>query len=128
MIPVHVEVNLDQQQACVYEIGATDRVALSCMVVSTGKTGYETKRGTYKVDFITKYPKFVHPRTNVVTPGVLGKYLIAIGKSPYFKDTYVALHGYKDLKPFSSHGCIRISNKDIEHLVENYLFNAITVK
>src|SRR5579883_547062 len=121
---VRLEIHLSRRQVVMYR----GDVPVKSYAIAIGRPGWETPVGKYEVRQMIKNPTWVHPlEKGVVIPGgdpenPLGRYWIGFwtdGKN------WIGFHGTptpRSVGRASSHGCIRMYNKDVEEL-----FKAVTI-
>lgn len=119
-LPLRLEIKLSQRRVTVYR-GSTP---IKSYAIAVGRPGWETPKGTYKVQQMFRNPTWIHPlKKGVVIPGgdpenPLGRYWIGFwtdGKN------WIGFHGTPNpgsVGRAASHGCIRMYNKDIEDLFQ----------
>lgn len=116
-LPVRLEIQLKQRRVTLYQ-GETK---VKSYPIAVGRPGWETPKGSYKVQQRIEKPTWIHPLTGEVVKGgdpenPLGKYWLGFwtdGKN------WIGFHGTptpKSVGTAASHGCIRMYNKDISEL------------
>ncbi|MBW4538113.1 MAG: L,D-transpeptidase [Myxacorys chilensis ATA2-1-KO14] len=116
-LPIRLEIQLKQRRVTLYQ-GETK---VKSYPIAVGRPGWETPKGSYKVQQRIEKPTWVHPLTGEVVKGgdpenPLGKYWLGFwtdGKN------WIGFHGTptpKSVGTAASHGCIRMYNKDISEL------------
>ncbi|MDX2240158.1 MAG: L,D-transpeptidase [Leptolyngbyaceae cyanobacterium bins.302] len=118
--PLRLEIKLSRRRVTIYR-GST---AVKSYAIAVGKPGWETPKGTYKVQQMFRNPAWIHPlKKGITIPGgdpenPLGRYWIGFwtdGKN------WIGFHGTPNpgsVGSAASHGCIRMYNKDIEELFQ----------
>lgn len=102
--PYHIKVSLSAQQVTVLD--KNNRV-VKCFLCSTGLTGYDTPKGTYKVSsrgksfYSTKYAEGAYYWVSFY-----GNYLFH--SIPFDKDKHLELSEAEKLGQPASHGCVRL--------------------
>jgi len=111
-------IQLSRRRVTVYR-GST---AVKSYSIAVGKPGWETPKGTYKVQQMFRNPTWIHPLQKGITiaggdpENPLGRFWIGFwtdGKN------WIGFHGTPNqasVGSAASHGCIRMYNKDIEEL------------
>lgn len=119
-LPLRLEIKLSRRRVTVYR-GSTP---VKSYAIAVGKPGWETPKGTYKVQQMFRNPAWIHPlKKGITIPGgdpenPLGRYWIGFwtdGKN------WIGFHGTPNpgsVGSAASHGCIRMYNKDIEELFQ----------
>lgn len=119
-LPLRLEIKLSRRRVTMYR-GSTP---VKSYAIAVGKPGWETPKGTYKVQQMFRNPTWIHPlKKGITIPGgdpenPLGRYWIGFwtdGKN------WIGFHGTPNpgsVGSAASHGCIRMYNKDIEELFQ----------
>jgi lipoprotein-anchoring transpeptidase ErfK/SrfK len=116
---LRLEIRLSQRQVTVYR-GSQQ---IKSYPIAVGRPGWETPTGDFKVMEMVKDPAWVHPFKGVRIAGgdpenPLGRRWIGFwtdGKN------WIGFHGTpnpQSVGKASSHGCIRMHNKDVEELFQ----------
>lgn len=116
-LPVRLEIRLKERRVTLYQ-GETK---VKSYPIAVGRPGWETPKGSYKVQQRIEKPTWIHPMTGEVVKGgdpenPLGKHWLGFwtdGKN------WIGFHGTptpKSVGTAASHGCIRMYNKDISEL------------
>lgn len=116
---LRLEIRLSQRQVMVYR--GSHRI--KGYPIAVGRPGWETPTGDFKVMEMVKDPAWVHPFKGVRIAGgdpenPLGRRWIGFwtdGKN------WIGFHGTpnpQSVGKASSHGCIRMHNKDVEELFQ----------
>jgi hypothetical protein len=120
VLPLRLEIRLSQRRVTVYR----GKTPVKSYAIAVGKPGWETPKGTYKVQQMFRNPTWIHPlKKGITIPGgdpenPLGRYWIGFwtdGKN------WIGFHGTpnpKSVGTAASHGCIRMYNQDIEELFQ----------
>lgn len=117
---LRLEIQLSRRRVTVYR-GTTP---IKTYAIAVGRPGWETPKGTYKVQQMFRNPTWIHPlKKGITIPGgdpenPLGRYWIGFwtdGKN------WIGFHGTPNqasVGTAASHGCIRMYSKDIEELFQ----------
>lgn len=130
MIVVQLLIELSSRQLCVHEVKGD--TVIECHPIAIGKASTPTPPGVYTVQSIHPYPELISFKTGKnLGRGILGSFSINLGSNPLIPGTTLAIHGTNQpglVGQAVSHGCIRMVNEDIEHLVLSYYFNKVTIQ
>lgn len=115
--PLRLEIRLSQRRVTLYQ-GDTK---VKSYPIAVGRPGWETPKGSYKVQQKIQKPTWIHPLTGEVIKGgdpenPLGNFWIGFWTDG--KD-WIGFHGTptpKSVGTAASHGCIRMYNKDVAEL------------
>ena len=130
MILVEVLINLELRSLCVSlpETSQNER----CYPVAVGKSHTPTPTGIFYVESVEPRPDLISFKTGAnLGQGILGAVGIFLGENPNIPGTALAIHGTNQPGLIGlpvSHGCVRMTNKDIIHLVNNYVFSEVKIK
>jgi lipoprotein-anchoring transpeptidase ErfK/SrfK len=128
--PMRLEIRVKQRRVDVYQ-GETK---IKSYTIAVGRPGWETPKGTFKIQQKLRNPVWIHPFTGEAVPGgdpenPLGRFWIGFwtdGKN------WIGFHGTpkpESVGTAASHGCIRMYNQDIEALFAKVsLGTEVTVK
>lgn len=120
LLPIRLEIKLNRRRVTVYR-GTTP---IKSYAIAVGKPGWETPKGTYKVQQMFRNPTWIHPlKKGITIPGgdpdnPLGPYWIGFwtdGKN------WIGFHGTpnpQSVGTAASHGCVRMYNQDIKELFQ----------
>jgi lipoprotein-anchoring transpeptidase ErfK/SrfK len=102
-----------------------------CFPVGIGKPNFRTPTGTFVVQRVIKDPVLISfiDGTNK-GKGILGPWAICLGKNPNTNRGDLCIHGTNDedsIGKDESHGCIRMHNKNITTIAENYLVTEVKI-
>ncbi|NDJ17578.1 L,D-transpeptidase [Myxacorys almedinensis] len=116
-LPLRLEIQLSQRRVTLYQGNTT----LKSYPIAVGRPGWETPKGTYKVQQRIQNPAWIHPMTGEKVKGgdpenPLGNYWLG-----FWTDgrNWIGFHGTptpKSVGTAASHGCIRMYNQDISEL------------
>jgi len=112
-----LKVSLSKHQVTLYQ--GTNKI--KSYPVAIGRSGWETPKGNFKVIELWENPTWIHPLTGQVISSKdprnpLGHYWIGFWTNGR---NWIGFHGTPDTNSVgkdSSHGCIRMYNKDVEEL------------
>lgn len=115
--PMRLEIRLSQKRVTLYQ----GNTKLKSYAIAIGRSGWETPKGSFKVQQMIRNPTWIHPLTGETVPGgdpenPLGRFWIGFwtnGKN------WVGFHGTpnpESVGTAASHGCVRMYNRDVEEL------------
>lgn len=123
-------IDLSVRQLCVRNIQTLE--IHECFPVAVGKASTPTPDGVYNVEGIHPYPELISFKTGRnLGRGILGSFAITLGENRNIPGGTLAIHGTNQPELIGltiSHGCVRMTNKDIEKLVMNYYFNSVQIR
>jgi lipoprotein-anchoring transpeptidase ErfK/SrfK len=115
---VRLEVSLSSKQVTIYQ----GEQKLKQYPIAIGRAGWETPRGTFRVNQVLRDPVWMNPLTGNIIPAgdpknPLGRHWIGFLSE---SNIWYGFHGNNDPKSIGqaiSHGCIRMHNADAEDLM-----------
>ncbi|MBF2008559.1 L,D-transpeptidase [Chlorogloeopsis fritschii PCC 9212] len=115
--PLQLKISLSRRQLILYR----GNTKIKTYPVAVGRSGWETPTGKFQVMTKTKNPAWMNPFTGKSILGgkpenPLGKYWIGFWTNG---KTWIGFHGTpnpESVGKATSHGCIRMYNKDIQEL------------
>lgn len=117
--PIRLELSLSARRVTLFR---GDK-AVKSYPVAVGKAGWETPKGTFKIQTMYKDPKWINPFTGELIPAgdrdnPLGRRWMGFWTDG---NNWAGFHGTNSVNSIgtaASHGCVRMFEKDIEELFE----------
>ena len=115
--PLRLVIRRKQRRVTVYR----NEQKVKSYAIAIGKAGWETPKGTFKIQQMQRDPIWIHPFTGEKVPGgdpenPLGRFWIGFWTDG---NNWIGFHGTPNPNSVgraASHGCVRMYNQDIKEL------------
>lgn len=117
-------INLQLRQMCVVEANVATDHMIACYPIAIGKKSSPTPKGRFTIERVVVNPEFVSCRTGVNHgAGFLGKLAFVTDRETSPGCSF-AIHGTNKENLIGlpvSEGCVRVRNRDLQHIESNFL-------